>query len=188
MKSDYSEKTNEKLLRALLVVAALFYIPLAYYGEDFFKYYITHDWLRVLYVIFALSGLFVVMERDYYLPFLGDTVFPDGILGTTVTPTGANIQHTLTNLPKHTKIVYWAAEPCELTETCGVERMPWEAYSDYTNAGTAMSDSNGTARVSIRGKPQRYNVPYKSKLILPHIHYRYRKNNGMYSRILTTYV
>ena len=126
-------------------------------------------------------------DRDYYLPFLGDAVFPDGLIQPLVTPMSANLNHTLHGLPPNTKVMYWAAEPCEVTETCGVQRMPWESYSDYTNAGTTMTDSEGNAHISVRGKPQSYNVPYKSEVIMPHVHYRYKKNSGMYSRIFTKY-
>lgn len=188
MKADYSDKFNEKLVRTLLMCAGLFYFALAIYGEDFFKYYVGQQWLQACYVMFGLSGLYVCTDRDYYLPFLGDTVIPDGLLQPHVKPMSANLQKKLKNLPPYTKVMYWSAEPCEVTETCGVEKMPWEAYGDYTNAGIATTDANGDAMIHIRGKPQSYNVPYKSEVIMPHVHYRYKKNNGMYSKIFTLYV
>ena len=186
MKADYSDKFNEKLIRAILMIAGVFYFALAIYGEEFFKYYAGDQWLKILYAIFGFSGLYVCMDRDYYLPFLGDAVFPDGLLPPHTSPMSANLQHTIKNLPANTKVMYWAAEPCEVTETCGVERMPWEAYSHYTNAGITESNKNGEAVIKIRGKPQSYNVPYKSEVIMPHVHYRYKKSNGMYSKIYTS--
>jgi hypothetical protein len=188
MKPTYDEKFSDKIVRIVMIIGLLFYFLLAFQGETVLKYYLGNNLLLFIYVIFGLSGLYVCTERDYYLPFLGDAVFPDGLLQPQVTPMSANLQHKLSGLPPNTKIMYWAAEPCEVTETCGVERMPWESYTDYTNAGTTMSDGLGNANIKIRGKPQSYNVPYKNKVIMPHIHYRYRKSNGMYSKIHTSYI
>ena len=154
MKSEYNDKLAEKIVRSILMIAAIFYIPLAIFGDEFFKHYIGNQWLQIMYFIFGLSGLYVCMDRDYYLPFLGDTVLPDGLLSQHTSPMSANLQHELKNIPPSTKVIYWAAEPCEITETCGVERMPWESYSDYTNAGITTSDENGNAIIRIRGKPQ----------------------------------
>ena len=187
MNKDYNDKFNEKAVRFILVTAGIFYLGLAFFGEEFFKYYTGNQLLKIIYVIFALSGLYVSMDRDFYLPFLGDAVFPDGLLPPHTSPMSANLQHTLKNLKPNIKVVYWAAEPCEVTETCGVERMPWEAYTDYTNAGVTKSNEHGEAIIKIRGKPQSYNVPYKSNVIMPHVHYRYQKSNGMYSKVHTIY-
>lgn len=188
MKSDYNEYFSDKVIRCLIVVATLFYFLLAFKGESAMKYIIGEQLLFFLYIVFGLSGLYVCTEREYYLPFLGDAVFPDGLLQPQVSPMSANLQHTLKALPPNVKVIYWAAEPCEVTETCGVERMPWESYSDYTNAGVTMSDGLGNALINIRGKPQSYNVPYKNEVIMPHVHYRYRKNNGMYSKVHTSFL
>jgi hypothetical protein len=188
MKSDYSDKFSEKIIRVVMICGLLFYFLLATQGENGIKYYIGNELLVFFYIIFGLSGLYVLTERDFYLPFLGDAVFPDGLLQPQMTPMSANMQHVLKGLPPLTKVMYWAAEPCEVTETCGLERMPWESYNDFTNAGTTMSDKNGDAAISIRGKPQSYNVPYKSEVIMPHVHYRFRKNNGMYSKVFTNYI
>ena len=179
---------GDKILRIILIVSGLFYILLAKLGEEFFKYHIGNQGLLLMYVVFAVSALYLATDRNYYLPFLDDAVFPDGLFPPNVTPMSANMQHTITNVPKNTKIIYWAAEPCDLTETCGTARLPWDAYNDYTNAGITMSNSRGHAVIKIRGKPQGYNVPYKSKVIMPHIHYRYHKKNGMYSQVHTVYL
>jgi hypothetical protein len=186
MKSDYEDKFIEKLVRSLLMIAGIFYFALAIFGESFFKLYLGDQWLQALFVVFGFSGIYVCIDRDYYLPFLGDAVFPDGLLPPHTSPMSANLQHTLKKLPPNTKVIYWAAEPCEVTETCGIERMPWEAYTDYTNAGITTSNEKGEASIKIRGKPQSYNVPYKSEVIMPHVHFRYRKSNGMYSKVYTS--
>ena len=184
MKSYY----NEKLLRMILTIGSMYYLLLAFYGDAKIRDFVGDRFCVVLYIVFAVAGIYVGMDRDFYLPFLGDAVFPDGLFPPRITPMSANMNYTLKGLPVDTKVIYWAAEPCEKTQTCNVERMPWESYNDYTNTGTTMSDNKGNASISIRGTPQSYNVPYKDELIMPHFHYRYKKMNGMYSKVHTQYI
>lgn len=175
-------------IRSTLIIGGLFYFLLGLYGEDHIIQLTGQNGVRILYILFGISALYLCTNRDFYLPFLDEAVIPDGLFQPHSTPMSANLQHIIRDLPPLTKVIYWAAEPCEVTETCNKKRMPWHAYAEYTNAGVAMSDETGTANVHIRGKPQSYNVPYKSKIISPHIHYRYRLKNGMYSKVCTSYI
>ena len=117
----------------------------------------------------------MAMKRDFFLPFLGDCVIPNGILDEKM-PVNAETKLCIKIKP-NVKIIYWASEQGEDA------RMPWEAYKAYENAGVTKSDINGDACFYVRN-PGSYKVPYKGKLE-PHIHYRYEKSKGMFSRIYT---
>ena len=64
---------------------------------------------------------------------------------------------------------------------------PYVAYDKYANSGVIKSDSDGNAVLEFR-KPQGYNVPYKSKRINPHVHYRECFYNGMLDSVKTLYI
>lgn len=183
----YEEKMMEKILRTVLIASSFYYVLKITKQEEIIKMYLGDKIMNVIYAIFILSGTMTVMDREYYLPFLGDTVIPTGLLPSESIPNGANMEVEMTITP-NTKILYWASEPCENTLTCGKERMAWEAYGNLTNGGTATSDDKGYVRFLVRGKPQDYNVPYKKDVIKPHIHYREFKGNGMLGKIMTHYV
>jgi uncharacterized membrane protein YuzA (DUF378 family) len=65
--------------------------------------------VTLFYVLVGVAILFVAMDRDTYLPFLGPMVAPCSVLQDQ-SPPGAtkNIKVTVT---PHTKVLYWAAEP-----------------------------------------------------------------------------
>ena len=135
----------------------------------------------------SLLGILCVihfsLNRNYYLPFLGDTIFPTGLLGDNIVPNMSDLTINLKIKP-NTKIVYWAAEPCESTNSCEKSIMAWDAYKNYENSGITTSNSTGIALLKVRS-PQFYKVPFKSGLIKPHIHYREMLANGMLSKIHT---
>jgi uncharacterized membrane protein YuzA (DUF378 family) len=133
----------------------------------------------VLYIIIGLSALYNVFSRDYYLPFLGDSAHPCGIL-TEKTPDGANAQVVITTRP-YTSVLYWASEPNDQ-----IVENPWLAYGSNKNAGVATSDAHGKAVLRVRS-PSKYKVP-SGRTLQPHIHYRVCIGNGMLSKIKTVNV
>ena len=134
----------------------------------------------IIYILIGIAGLYQLTRRDFYLPFLGQSVYPCGNLIEKV-PQDATITKTIQTKP-NINIIYWAAEP-----NTNVVDNPWTAYNKYANSGVVKSDKNGTAVLQVR-KPTSYKVPYKNKKLEPHIHYRECINNGMLSPIKTIYL
>ena len=134
----------------------------------------------IIYILIGIAGLYQLTRRDFYLPFLGQSVYPCGNLIEKV-PQDATITKTIKTKP-NINIIYWAAEP-----NTSVVNDPWSAYNKYANTGVAKSDNEGNAILQVR-KPASYKVPYKNKQLKPHIHYRECINNGMLSPIKTIYL
>ncbi len=137
---------------------------------------------RTLFILVGLAALFLMFHRDFYLPFLGQTVMPCAALEDK-TPSGADTSVTV-NVSPNSKILYWAAEP-EAEELKEIH--DWKkAYASFKNIGVTTSDATGTALLKVR-KPQAYSVPFKGRLE-PHIHYRVCSPDGMMDRVNTVYV
>ena len=178
---SYDEKFKEKLMRWVVVAGGIIHGLNAITGTNVAALLAGGIAARILFLAIAVVTAIVASDRDFFLPFLGDTVFPNGLLAAHVTPNGADVMASAV-VPPNTKVVYWAAEPCY--ENCEVPVMAWDAYKTYTNSGVATSDEQGIVRFMVRG-PQAYNVPYKDHTLKPHVHYRYMKHNGMFSKIFT---
>ena len=131
---------------------------------------------KILYIIMGFSALFLVFNRDTYLPFLGETVFPSSVLQEQ-TPAGAT-RTVKVKVKPLTKIVYWASEPGDNLEQKNYNI----AYDKYENAGVTISDNNGVALVKVR-EPQSYTVPFQT--LLPHVHYRAVQESGFLGPVRT---
>ena len=135
---------------------------------------------NIILLLITLAVFHQLFNRDYYLQFLGNTVYPCSNL-TEKTPANHDIQKTV-NVTPDVNVVYWAAEPNEK-----IIDNPWDAYDKYSNSGVTKSDKNGLAILKVR-KPAAYKVPFKSKHIKSHIHYRVCIGNGMLGPIETIYI
>ena len=135
-----------------------------------------------LYLLVGLSALYVMFDRDTYLPFLGPTLVPCSTLQNREPP-GATKDVQIVITP-NTKVVYWAAEP----SADGLKNVnSWmDAYQKYDNAGVATSNANGVAHLKVRD-PQSYKVPFMGKLE-SHIHYRVCGEAGFMGRVETTFL
>jgi uncharacterized membrane protein YuzA (DUF378 family) len=133
---------------------------------------------RIIYALVGIAALSVMFNRDTYLPFLGESVFPCAVLSDQVPP-GATRAVTVTVQPG-SKVVYWATEP-------GDGSGDWkEAYRGFQNAGVATADTNGLATLKVR-EPQAYRVPWKGRL-QPHVHFRVCDMTGFVGRIKTVFL
>ena len=132
---------------------------------------------KFIYILVALGALYLMFNRNTYLPFLGEAAFPCGLLKPSK-PENANELVKIYTYP-NAKIVYWAAEPGTS------DRDYKQAYSLYKNSGVTISDSNGIAKLYIR-KPSGYNVPGKS--LKSHVHYRVCIRDSMLGRVETIFV
>jgi uncharacterized membrane protein YuzA (DUF378 family) len=133
---------------------------------------------RIIYVLVGISAVSVMFDRDTYLPFLGETVFPCAVLSDQIPP-GATRTVTVTVKPG-AKVIYWATEP-------GDGSGDWkEAYRGFQNAGVATAGTNGVATLKVR-EPQAYRVPWKGK-IDTHVHFRVCDATGFVGRIKTIFL
>jgi uncharacterized membrane protein YuzA (DUF378 family) len=138
---------------------------------------------RAIYIAVGLAALYVMFDRDLYLPFLGETVIPNGALPEK-TPERWTEKATVA-VPANTKVVFWAAEPAGAGAMGGLKG-PAEAYGAYENAGVTISSAEGVAELRVRS-PQSYKVPVRGTLA-PHIHYRIYTSDGMLGRIKTVFL
>jgi len=133
---------------------------------------------KVVYVVVGLCALAIAFNRDTYLPFLGESVFPCAVLSDQVPP-GAT-RSVQVNAEPGSKIVYWASEPGE-----GIS--DWKiAYGKFANAGVATADNTGVATLKVR-EPQAYTVPFKGRLE-SHVHFRVCGPTGFVGRIKTVFL
>lgn len=136
----------------------------------------VHYALRTTCILVGILSIYIMFDKHVYLPFLGESAIPSRLL-VSDTPTQVDVGNSknvivkLRDLPKNTKVVYWAAQ-----KASGKGIVHWqEAYGDYQNSGIASTDEKGEVTFSI-ACPQPYHVltlGLFKKRIPPHIHYRF---------------
>jgi len=169
--------------KKFLVFGALNYFILAFFNLNIIDYLGQrfHNKISlIIYILIGLAGLYQITRRDFYLSFLDKAVYPCGNL-VEKKPTNATIKKTIKTQP-NINIIYWAAEYDD-----EIFKDPYVAYDKYANSGVVKSDNEGNATLEFRN-PQGYNVPYKSKRIKPHVHYRECFYNGMLDSVKTLYL
>jgi uncharacterized membrane protein YuzA (DUF378 family) len=135
-----------------------------------------------IYVLVGISAITHLFSRDYYLPFLGKTVYPCGSLQLKE-PANADMKVSIKVQP-NVNVIYWAAETNkEIVDN------PWLAYSEYENTGVTRSDADGNAVLRFR-TPASYKVPamFGDKTLKAHVHYRTCGFNGLLSRVETVFM
>lgn len=126
----------------------------------------AHLWKKVVCIYVVLAAVWLMFQRDTYLPFLGSAVLPSSVLVDDRVPEGANTELSLAlNVADGIKVIYWGAEP-----STSVIENPWDAYEKYTNVGVATVHKGA---VVIKFKcPAEYKVAMGAKKLKRHIHYR----------------
>lgn len=135
---------------------------------------------RSIYSIIGFAALLKLMNRNYYLPFLGKTVYPCDTLKKK-TPVKATIATKIKTTP-NSNVIYWASEG----KNDIIIRNPIQAYNKMSNSGVTLSDDKGIAILKVR-QPVAYKVPLKFT-IKPHVHYRVCIGNGMLSEVRTVFL
>lgn len=136
---------------------------------------------NALFLGMGVAALMLAFCRDFYLPFLGETVAPCSVMKEHV-PEHADMKVNVRVNPG-AKVMYWATEPA--TPEAGIP--DWQqAYGGFKNAGVAIADAEGNAELAVR-TPQAYSVPTKGKLN-PHVHYRECGDDGMMKRVETAFL
>lgn len=144
--------------------------------------------IRLLAVIVLIATIFIALNRNTYLPFLGNTAIPPVLFSRELLPQGANVSYVL-NLPNvadGTYLIYWGSLASKDKDT--IKPNPIEAYGDYSNTGITRVKGN-KATMSFNC-PDRYNVgSFMTKTLDRHIHYRLiAPNSPIMSQVYTTYV
>lgn len=131
-------------------------------------------------LVVFLGALFLLTQRDTYLPFLGRAAFPMTAIVSELVPKNADTTITI-EVPSGKpgdRIIYWGARPNQR-----VMRDPWSAYGNWENTGVAVVDKNGFATLRFHC-PGRYNVSW-GKTLVKHLHYRVCCQQGMLGRVET---
>jgi len=117
---------------------------------------------KYLYILISLSAIILLMDKSIWIPFLDNTVLPCSLINK-LPPKDATLEIKVKTTP-FKKIAYWASNPSDTLLDV------WNAYGDYSNAGTTTADENGIALCKIR-PPTGYILPNGSSM-LSHLHYR----------------
>ena len=170
---QFRNKTRfEIAARALLIagglnwgsVALLKFDVVKWLGDKTSAVYVP----RAIYVLVAIAAAWFMTQRDFWLPFLGPTVYPCGALAVTY-PGDADTDVVVSGLPGGATVVYWAATPGSGSV---VAANPWDAYGTNSNSGVALADpSTGSATLKLR-RPGSYAVGMTKRALSPHVHYR----------------
>jgi len=167
-------------IMTLVLIGGLNWLSIGTTGVDAVRLGLAPRHAKWVYILIGVAALSLVLRRDIYLPFLGETIVPGGALAEK-TPQNANDQVTITTLP-NAKVLYWAAEP---NPTQGKDLPNWdEAYSEFENSGVALADGAGNAILRFRGPPQAYKVPIMGRLE-SHVHFRVCDAHGVMGRVQT---
>jgi uncharacterized membrane protein YuzA (DUF378 family) len=138
---------------------------------------------NIVYILVAVSAVYLAIQRDSYLPFLGQSVLPSYVL-TEKIPTKYNLE-----VPVHVKpnslVIYWASTEYSQKDTKNVN---WKlAYDQFQNSGVVRADSNGLALLRLNC-PKRYTVGPMNTLLYKHVHYRVAEDKIWLSKVYTVNV
>lgn len=168
-------------LRMIIMGIVLF--SAAHYGALFFNFnlaeYMNLVFFRlfskrapidkILYAIFAICAVIVAVDRDTWLPFLGNSVLPSAVV-----PLKTNIGDTTVkvHVQPNAKVVFWAAKPGKdlKDDKDGNKPEVSEAYDDYSNSGVVNANDQGEAILTFN-KGTEYVVP-SGRQLESHVHYR----------------
>ena len=173
----------QKFAYILLIVGAINWLFIGFFDLNLLTgIFGINMFSRALFALVGLAGIYFMFQRDFYLPFLGESVLPCAGLEDRE-PSGADTRITVQVEPL-TKVLYWAAEPeAEVLKEINDWR---KAYSAFENVGITTADETGVATLNVR-KPQAYSVPFKGRLE-PHIHYRVCEEDGMVGTVNTVFL
>jgi uncharacterized membrane protein YuzA (DUF378 family) len=152
----------------------------------------------IIYVVVALSALYLAFQRETWLPFLGDSVLPGAVV-----PEKKNSGDTTVDVhvKPGAKVAYWAAKAQE--SSVGVESsvngtdksvngaessVPKvrDAYAHFENSGVVIANDAGVATL-VFNKGTSYIVP-SGREIKSHVHYREFGEDGMMGPVQSVFV
>ena len=145
----------------------------------------TSIFIKVFCILVLLCVLYVGVNRNTYLPFLGYAAMPPNLFTESSPKDATNEAIIRVEAPDGSKVVYWAA-----MSTGDEYKNPYAAYGDYSNSGVAFVMNK---RALLRFHcPDRYNVASVGSVghvIDKHVHYRIiEANNAIMSPVYTKFV
>ena len=183
MIDTYVVKFIEKILAAIVLLGSISWALIGIFKFNIISWLAKKTFTSaepMIYIIVGLAAIYFLFSRDFYLPFLGETIFPCEPLADKI-PDNYDTTKTIKVEP-NSNVIYWASESAK----DDVIDNPWLAYSKYNNSGVIRSNDNGIAILKIR-KPVSYKIP-SGRVLQPHIHYRVCKLNGILGRVETIYL
>ena len=146
---------------------------------------------RVIYVVVAVSALILAVQRDTWLPFLGNSVLPGAVV-----PLKKNMGDTTVDVKvmPGAKVAYWAAEPETKLDADGASEgnkadsvpLVRAAYDQFENSGVVVANDQGVATL-VFNKGTSYIVPSGRKLE-SHVHYREFGEDGMMGPVKSVFI
>lgn len=116
------------------------------------------------YILIGIFAIIIALDRNTWLPFLGETVLPSILVPLKKIEGDTVIK---VNVTPNTKVAYWAALP---NNSNNKDPYVTLAYADYSNSGVVMSDDNGVAILTLN-KGSGYYLP-SGQHLESHVHYR----------------
>jgi uncharacterized membrane protein YuzA (DUF378 family) len=138
---------------------------------------------RIIYVVVAVSAVALAVQRDTWLPFLGESVLPGAVV-----PLKKNSGDTTVDVKVKplAKVAYWAAKPESKPAEVGNVPPVKAAYDDFENSGVVVANDQGVATL-VFNKGTSYVVPSGRK-IESHVHYREFGEDGMMGPIKSVFI
>jgi len=130
---------------------------------------------KSLYILIGVFSLLLLLDRNTYLPFLGESAVPFTLF-TDITNSTSNLKDYKIYAPNAEKVIWWASRPDNT-----IFEHPDEAYHEYKNSGVSSVKEDGYAYIKY-SDPSQYKV--NKKLLPKHIHYR-ETHGGMLSEVKT---
>jgi hypothetical protein len=145
----------------------------------------SHWFFKLISIVLIFMIIFMTSFKETFLPFLGSTVYPLGLIPNEMYPPKSNFTIELDfDYPNGSKVIYWSANAQK--EKDGIFENPKDAYGDYSNSGIAIIN-NKKAVLHIHC-PNKYKVPMAGVLD-KHIHYRIAvPDSPIISDVRTTYI
>ena len=144
--------------------------------------------IKLLSVLVFIAAIYIGINRNTYLPFLGHTAIPPSIFFQEKVPQGSNVSYVLSfanDVQDGAYVLYWGALSKDHSTT---RPNPIDAYGDYSNTGIVrVKDKKATLFFNC---PDKYAVgSVMPKTLNRHIHYRIIKpNDPIMSPVYTAYV
>jgi hypothetical protein len=145
--------------------------------------------VKLIAVIVLIAAIYIAINRNTYLPFLGTAAMPPILFSHNIVPQGSNVTYSLSfdhKVDDGTIIVYWGSQSSQGGNI--IRSNPIEAYGDYSNTGITKVKDNKA--VLFFNCPDKYNVGSMfSKTLDRHIHYRLIKpKDPIMSPVYTAFV
>jgi uncharacterized membrane protein YuzA (DUF378 family) len=141
---------------------------------------------RIFYILVGLLAVYLILKRETFLPFLGESVVPTSVFKNhnnnmnSEDPNRKMINLTIT-APNAEKIIWWAASEDQHT----IAKNPDEAYKEYQNSGVSTVSTDGTVKI-VFPCPTQYKIP-SGRTLKKHLHYR-ETHGGMLGEVKTIFL